>query len=285
MEKLNALDNALKQLNGLNSDPTKRANIIEYVKLKGTIAVFAYASLIWNPFEHVEKIIPDCSLTGYSKRFLCQDVIYRGTKDCMGLTMGLKPCENSFVKGYLLISGIDQLIPFIEAFVHRESPIDVDGVKMDIYTYDFLPVLMSDGNTVEWALTCVVNCLSQLYIPVTLSIEQQAEIIGRSYGINGTNFQYLKNTLNTYRILALIDTSTEEMQQLYDAVLLYRQQLIEEDRQWLEAFDQLSTKDERQLAIESRKTNHILTKQLKVFSDTCSVAPKIIPKYHRMLSV
>ncbi|CAF4319330.1 unnamed protein product, partial [Rotaria magnacalcarata] len=53
------------------------------------------------------------------------------------------------------------------------------------------------------------------------------------------------------------------MQQLYDAVLLYRQQLIEEDRQWLEAFDQLSTKDERQLAIKSRMTKRILTKPLK----------------------
>ncbi|CAF3430174.1 unnamed protein product [Rotaria socialis] len=277
MKQISALDNALKQLNGLNSDSTKRANIIEHVKLKEAIAVFAYASLIWNPFEHVEKIIPNCFLTGYRKGFLCHDVIYRGTQDCTGLTMGLKPCENSFVKGYLLISGIDQLAPFIEAFVHRESPIDVDGVKMDIYTYDFLPVLMSDGNTVEWALTCVVNCFSQLYIPVTLSIEQQAEIIGRSYGINGTNFQYLQNTLNTYLMLSLIDSSTEEMQQLYAAVLVYRQQLIEEDRQWLEVFDHLSTKDERQLAIESRKKTCIVTKSTKVFSRMYSVTPTIIP--------
>ncbi|CAF3646951.1 unnamed protein product [Rotaria sordida] len=263
----------------------KRADIIEYVRVKGTIAVFAYGSLIWNPFEYVEQIISDCSLVGYTKGFLCQDFIYRGTTDCTGLTMGLKPCENSFVKGYLLMSGIHQAVPFIEAFVKRETPIDVDDTKMDIYTYDFLPVLMPDEKTVEWALTCLVKCHSQFCISIALSIEQQAEIIGRSYGINGTNFQYLHNTLNTYRKLALLDTFTEEMERLYTAVLLYRHRLVEQDRQWLDTFDQLPTKNERQLAIKSRKIKRIRMKPRKLLSRMYSVVPTTIPTYHRMLSV
>ena len=171
MEQSRDLDEALKLLNGLGSNPTKRANIVEYVREKGTIAVFAYASLIWNPFEPVEQIIPNCVLTGYTKGFFCQDFIYRGTMDCMGLTMGLKPCENGFVKGYLLMSGIQSLIEFINAFIQRETPIDVDGTNMDIYTYDFLPVMMPDGKTIEWALTCVVNCDSHFCLPMVHSIE------------------------------------------------------------------------------------------------------------------
>ncbi|CAF2548829.1 unnamed protein product [Rotaria sp. Silwood2] len=278
------MDEALKLLNGLNNDPIKRAKIIEYLQMKKTIAVFAYASLIWNPFEHVEQIIPNCSLIDYTKGFLCQDFIYRGTTECTGLTMGLKPCENSYVKGYLLMSGIHQSIPFIEAFVKRETPIDNNGCKMDIYTYDFLPVLMPDGNTIEWALTCLVNCHSQFYISRTLSIEEQAQIIARSYGINGSNFQYLHNTLNACRKFSLLDTFTKEMKQLYGTAVLYRHRLVEQDRQWLDTLDKLSTKDERQLAIKSRKTKRIGIKSRKLLSRMCSVAPTTMPTYHRMLS-
>ncbi|CAF3899615.1 unnamed protein product [Rotaria sp. Silwood1] len=285
MEQMSALDEALKLLNGLNNDSLKRANIIEYLQMKKTIAVFAYASLIWNPFEHIEKTIPNCCLMGYTKGFFCQDFIYRGTQDCTALTMGLKSCQNGFVKGYLLMSSIHQSIPFIEAFVKRETPIDVDGTKMDIYTYDFLPVLMPDGNTIEWALTCLVNCQSQFYISTILSIQQQAEIISRSYGINGTNFQYLHNTLNIYQNLGLVDTFTEEIEQLYATVLLCRYKLAEQDRQWLDTFDQLLTKDERQLAIKSQKIKNIQIKSRHLLNRMYSVTLTTIPTYHRMLSV
>ncbi|CAF3446922.1 unnamed protein product [Rotaria sp. Silwood1] len=284
MEHGNILDGVLKLLNGLNNDPIKRVNIIEYVQMRCAIAVFAYGSLIWNPFDCVKEIIPDCTLTGYTKGFFCQDFIYRGTRDSTGLTMGLKPCKNAFVKGYLLMSDADEIVSFIEAFIKRETPTDVNGI-MDIYTYDFLPVLMPNGHTVEWALTCVVNCSSQFYINTVLSIEQQAEIIGLSYGINGTNFQYLHNTLNIYRTLALCDTFTEEMEQLYAAVLLYRQKLTKQDRHWLDMFDQLSTKIERQLAIQLRETKNIRQISRKLFSRMYSVEPTTIPKYQRMLSV
>jgi cation transport regulator ChaC len=285
MEQSRDLDEALKLLNGLESDPTKRANIVEYVREKGTIAVFAYASLIWNPFEHVEQIIPNCVLTGYTKGFFCQDFIYRGTMDCMGLTMGLKPCENGFVKGYMLMSGIQRLIQFINAFIQRETPIDFDGTKMDIYTYDFLPVIMPDGKTIEWALTCVVNCDSHFCLPIVHSIEQQAKIIGRCYGINGTNLQYLQNTMNTYRQLDLLDTFTEELEQLHVAVLLYRQHLDTHDRQWLDRFDQLTTKDERRLEMESRKTSNVEKRPRKLFNRMFSTGHTLTLKYHRMLSV
>ena len=249
------LDEALKLLNGLDSDPYKRSNIIKYVQAKNTISAFAYGSLIWNPIEHVKKIIPDCSLIGFTKGFLCQDAIYRGTTDCKALTMGLKPCENSFVKGCLLTCDMDQSVSFVEALVKRETPVDATGTKMNIYIYDFLPVMMLDGEICEWALVCVVNCSSQFYVPWTLSIEQQAKIIGQAYGVNGTNFQYLRNTINIFRQLNLVDTFTHEMEQLYAAVLEYRQCLAQHDLQWLIMFDQLTTHNERRLAIESRKRN------------------------------
>ncbi|CAF4733990.1 unnamed protein product [Rotaria sp. Silwood1] len=285
MKQSRALDEVLKLLTGLDNDSTKRANIVEYVKAKGTIAIFAYASLIWNPCEHVEQIIPDCLLGGYIKGFICQDFIYRGTKDFKGLTMGLKPCDEGFVKGYLLIAGANQLIPFIKAFIKRETPISVDGTKMDIYTYDFLPVIMSDGKTIEWALTCVANSSSQFYSPITFSIKQQAEIMSRAYGINGTNFQYLHNTLHTYRQLSLIDTFTEEMEKLYATVLICRQYLTKDERQWLESFEKLKTKDERESAIESRKTNNVRMTKQNLFTRIRSIEALDALKHNQMVSV
>ncbi|CAF1123964.1 unnamed protein product [Rotaria sordida] len=285
MEQSHALNEALKLLTGLDNNPTKRANIIQYIRDKGKIAVFVYGSLIWNPCGHVEEIIPNCLLNGYMKGFICQDFIYRGTKDFPGLTMGLKPCKTSFVKGYLLMAGVHKLISFIEAFIKRETPICVDGTKMDIYTYDFLPIIMPDEKTIEWALTCVVNSNSQFYLPMTLSIKQQAQIISRAYGINGTNFQYLHNTLCTYRQLSIIDTFTEEMEELYAAVNIYRQYLTDYERRWLESFERLTTKDERELAIELRKTNNILIRRPKLFHRTYSIEPIVTTKYNRMISV
>ncbi|CAF3608219.1 unnamed protein product [Rotaria sp. Silwood1] len=285
MEQSRALNEALKLLTGLDNDSTKRANIVEYVKEKGTIAVFAYGSLIWNPCEHVEHIIPNCLLNGYTKGFICQDFIYRGTKDFKGLTMGLKPCEKSFVKGYLLMASANKLIPFIEAFIKRETPISVDGTKMDIYTYDFLPVIMPGGKTIEWALTCVANSNSQFYLPMTLSIKQQAEIMSRACGINGTNFQYLHNTLHTYRHLSLIDTFTVDMEELYATVLIYRQYLTKYERQWLESFEKLTTRDERELAIKLQRTNNVRMRKQNLFARICSIEPVVFPKYNRMVSV
>ncbi|CAF3065005.1 unnamed protein product [Rotaria sp. Silwood2] len=144
--------------------------------------------------------------------------------------------------------------------------------------------LMPDGNTIEWALACLVNCHSQFYIVRTLSIEEQAQIIARSYGINGSNFQYLHNTLYACRKFSLLDTFTKEMKQLYGTALLYRHRLVEQERQWLDTLDKLSTKDERQLAIKSRKTKRIGIKSRKLLNRMCSVAPTTIPTYHRMLS-
>jgi len=257
MEQWQALEEALKRLNGLDNDSEKRANIIQYIKKEETIAIFAYGSLMWNPIKHVKDTIRDCTLQEYTKGFFCRDFIYRGTTDCMGLTMGLKPRKNSIVKGDILISDIDQMISFLEAFIERETPIDTNGMKMDIYTYDFLLVTQPDGESTKSALTCVVNTNSKFYVPMELSIEEQAEIIGRSYGINGTNFQYLHKIMDEYRERKLLDTKTREMEELCKAVLRFRQSLVEEDRRWLEMFDKCATKDERQIQIKLRSRNNI----------------------------
>jgi hypothetical protein len=61
--------------------------------------------------------------------------------------------------------------------------------------------------------------------------------------------------MDEYRRRELLDTKTEEMEELCKAVLLFRQHLVEQDRQWLEMFDRLATKDERQIQILLRRNN------------------------------
>lgn len=51
------------------------------------------------------------------------------------LTMGLRPVPYECVMGSLLISSGDQIIPFIEVFVKRETPVSKDEAVMDIYIH------------------------------------------------------------------------------------------------------------------------------------------------------
>jgi cation transport regulator ChaC len=247
-----ALDETLKLLNGLHDDLSKRNNIIKYIQENRKISVFAYGSLLWNPIGPINEIISDCILHQYTKGFFCEDFVYRGTTCFTGLTMGLQKDLQGTVNGALFISNGDQIIPFIKAFVKRETPINFNGTIMDIYSYDFVKVIMPDGINIEYALTCVVNIKSQFYLNQQLTLTEQAYKIGQAYGLNGTNFQYLEKLTNIYRQLNIYDTFTSDLKDLYDKVMLYRQSLSNNDHKWLQIYDQLQTLEERKEAVKTQ---------------------------------
>jgi len=244
--KYSELDETLKLLNGLQDDSYKRLEICKYVQEYGKIAVFAYGSLLWNPFEYVDQMIFNCTLHGYKKGFMCEDFIYRGTMNFTGLTMGLQKDSNETVNGALLISSADHVLPFIQAFVARETPSSIDGTVMDIYTYDFVKICMPDGISHQYALTCIVNPDRLFYLTPQLTLDEQAQKMARAYGQNGTNLQYLQRAIKTYQKFNLQDSCTCEIEDLYDKVLLYRQSLSISDQKWLEIYDELQTLEERQ---------------------------------------
>lgn len=284
-EQYNSLDEVLKLLNGLEHDSYKRARIIDYIQEKKTVAVFAYGSLMWHPFEHVESVIYNCLLKDYTKGFICEDFIYRGSMTFSGLTLGLEQAMNGTVKGSFLLSNVNQCIPFIQAFIKRETPISINGIVLDIYTYDFLPILMPDQTTIEYAITCVANTKSKFYLNKKLTIEEQAENIARAYGLSGTNFQYLDNTLKIYRELSLYDTFTPQIQKLHDKVIQYRHRLPVSDRKWLERYDQLMTAEERLEAIRLRKITEIEIGSEQIFNRLCSIQERKAKTFHRMLTI
>jgi len=123
---------------------------------------------------------------------------------------------------------------------------------MDIYTYDFLKIVMPNGTDIQYALTCVVNTRSLFYSNQQLTLEEQAQKIAQAYGLNGTNLQYLRKVINIYREYNLNDSCTSEIENLYHKVILYRQCLSMSDQQWLEVYDQLQTLEEREEIVRSR---------------------------------
>ena len=84
------LDETLKLLNGLQNNSHIRTKICQHAEKHGNIPIFVYGSLLQNPIDYVDSIIFNCKLDGYSKEFMCEDFIYRGTIDFPGLTMGLQ---------------------------------------------------------------------------------------------------------------------------------------------------------------------------------------------------
>ena len=88
------LDETLKLLNGFNNNSLKRNKLINNIKSKGRISIFAYGSLLWNPVKYLDYFISNCILNNYQKGFFCEDFIYRGTNCFTGLTMALKRHQN-----------------------------------------------------------------------------------------------------------------------------------------------------------------------------------------------
>jgi len=250
------LDETFKLLNGFDNDLSKRNKIIDYIKDKGRISVFAYGSLLWNPIEHFNQFIPNCFLYNYTKGFFCEDFIYRGTTSFTGLTMGLIKHSSEFVNGALLISNGDNIIPFIKSFVKRETPINYNGICMDIYKYDFVKIIMPDGINYEYSLTCIVNKKSLFYLNKELTLEEQANKIGQAYGMNGTNFQYLEKLKNIYFKLNINDSFSEHFQNLYEQILSFRLSLTINCQKWFQIYDQLQNLEERKEAL--KKSNSFL---------------------------
>ena len=245
------LSKVLELFDGLRDNPSKRMEICKYVEENNLIAVFGYGSLLWNQIRHVNDMIYNCTLEGYRKGFICEDIIYRGTKRFTGLTMGLEEDSQSYVKGALLIATAHQIIPFVEAFLERETPTIINGVRMNIYRYDFVKVILPDGITCGYALTCIVNEKSEFHMNPRLTLDQQAKKMALAYGQNGTNLQYLQRAIYTYEQLKLKDSCTDELEELFRQVIFYRQNLPTTGQDLLRIYDELSTMEERQRTVNS----------------------------------
>ena len=243
----------LAKLNGLQYDHATVERICQDAVMYGNVAIFAYGSLIWKTIKHVSEMIPNYKLAGYSKDFICEDFIYRGTIGFPGLTLALKNDSNKHVLGFLLMSTADEIIPFLEGFILREQPVSIDGVTMDIYRYDFLPITRPDGST-RYALTCVVNEHSQFYVNPPLPLNQKVARMALAFGDNGTNLQYLKDLISAYDEHKLYDKCTDELKDLLSKCNNYRLRLSPAHREWLKKYDKLKPEERQTIKTRTKGT-------------------------------
>jgi cation transport protein ChaC len=148
----------------------------------GDIWFFAYGSLMWDPgFDPME--VRPALLRGWHRRFCVASVIYRGTPDAPGLSLGLD--RGGSCRGRALrIAEADR--PRVLAYLaEREMPEEIYSCrKVRLET----PAGSLDGYTL------VVNRDHALYVGA-LPPDEIAARIARSSGARGANRDYLEQTV------------------------------------------------------------------------------------------
>ena len=173
----------------------------------GELWVFGYGSLIWHPgFDFVEKRL--ATVIGYRRAFCMASIRYRGTPEAPGLVLALDrdpagSCE-----------GVAFRVPAETAAATRDY---LRARELVSYAYDeaLMPARLRDGPEVE-ALAFVSNRAHPQYRG-GLSLEAQAEVIGRAVGPRGPNADYLINTVESLEALGLHDPDLHRLAEMVRA--------------------------------------------------------------------
>jgi cation transport protein ChaC len=148
----------------------------------GDMWIFAYGSLMWDP-GFVVAARKKGRLFGWHRRFCVHSVIYRGTPENPGLSLGLDlggSCVGFALK--ILEKDREQVLAYLSA---REMP-------EEIYSCRSVIIFTADGPIT--AVTLTVNRDHRLYCP-PLTIDDTARRISRGRGDRGKNRDYLEKTV------------------------------------------------------------------------------------------
>ena len=172
----------------------------------GEFWIFGYGSLMWNPgFPHVEK--KRATLPGFHRRFCIRSTIYRGTPEQPGLVLGVDAggeCNGMVFR--VAPERRDEVIAYLYA---RE-------MRNHVYAPTWVTVLV-DGQPHE-ALTFVVRRDHRSFM--CLPEDETARIIASCAGQNGTNYEYLENTVHALHALGVPDA---DLDGLHDRVRALRE--------------------------------------------------------------
>ena len=172
------------------------------VEEPGDVWFFAYGSLMWDPgFSPVET--RPALLRGWHRRFCVSSVIYRGTPERPGLSLGLD--RGGSCRGLALrIAERDR--PEVLAYLsEREMP-------EEIYSTRRTSIHTQEGPLT--AYTLVVNRDHFLYVR-GLDFDASAERIAACSGKRGPNVEYLAQTVGHLDALGIRDGA---MHRLLDRV-------------------------------------------------------------------
>lgn len=148
----------------------------------GDVWFFAYGSLLWDPgFDVADR--RRARLWGWHRRFCVNSVIYRGTPENPGLSLGLDrggSCTGIALK--IAEKDRETVLPALSA---REMPEEI---------YSSRPVTVQTENGPLQAVTLTVNRDHPLYCP-PMDHTEAALRIASCCGKRGPNRDYLENTV------------------------------------------------------------------------------------------
>ncbi len=158
----------------------------------GDVWFFVYGSLMWDePFPVAET--RTALLHGYHRAFCVQSVIYRGTPERPGLSLGLDfggSCRGLALR--VAAAERDQVARYLE---HRE-------LQEDIYFCRRVSVTTPEGSIPAHAF--VINRADPIYAGKQ-SLEEMAVCIAGASGERGSNREYVAGTVRHLDALGIPD--------------------------------------------------------------------------------
>ncbi len=114
----------------------------------GTLWVFGYGSLIWEPgFGYSERAI--ARLAGWHRSFCMRSIHHRGTEENPGLVLALDAADGAHCDGVVFAVPDDNAVQTLAYLRERE-------LISSAYLEKVLPVTLADGRRVD-AVTYVID--------------------------------------------------------------------------------------------------------------------------------
>ncbi|MCY1205701.1 Glutathione-specific gamma-glutamylcyclotransferase [compost metagenome] len=148
-------------------------------RLAGSIWVFAYGSLIWNPLIAFDEH-RTATLEGWRRSFCIRSISARGTPEQPGRVLGLEPGGNTQGVAYRLPD--DQALNELRLLWAREM---CSGVYRPIWN----PLVLENGEKVQ-AIVFAANTEQALY-EADASVPTVARLAAKAAGVFGSNADYI----------------------------------------------------------------------------------------------
>lgn len=159
--------------------------------------VFGYGSLMWNPGFAYQEAVP-AQAAGYHRSLCIYSHHHRGTKQRPGLVMGLNPGGSCRGLAFY-VSGREA--PRAYRYLQQREQIG------QTYREKHIPLKLHDGRQVE-SLAFITD-LNHAQFAGDRPAAALAEIVAAAKGSAGTNYAYVKNTVQSLRRLNIYEPQLE----------------------------------------------------------------------------
>ncbi len=138
-------------------------------------------------------------------------ITYRGTPDNPGLVLALNPQKSSFCDGVAFQVSPETAKETLAYLRERE-------LVTSAYVENIQPVTLESGTTVD-AICYVIDQNHRQYTG-NICLEDQADIIARSSGNTGPNWEYLFNTADHLCQIGIADPELDQLVEMVKSLRL-----------------------------------------------------------------